>query len=53
MKKRTDKVIILGKMNNSQDGVIVDGGGISPCLTSGHGNCPKIVEYEENRQDNN
>ena len=42
--RKTDRVIILGKVNSSQDGVIVDGGGISPCLTSGHGNCPKILE---------
>ena len=28
--RKTDRVIILGKVNSSQDGVIVDGGGDFP-----------------------
>ena len=39
----SDKVMIAGELNSSQDGVVVMGGGISPCLTAGHGNCPKII----------
>lgn len=34
---------ILGKINVSQDGVICYPWSIVPCLTSGHGNCPKVV----------
>lgn len=41
---------MLGRVNSSQDGVVVDKKGIAPCLTSGYGNCPKIVEYEEDKQ---
>ena len=32
-----------GELNSSQDGLVVMGGGISPCLTAGHGNCPKVL----------
>ena len=40
------KVIILGKLSTSQDGVLVSPHGIAPCHTAGHGNCPKVlVEY--------
>ena len=42
---KTDKVIVVGRVNSSQDGIVVDMGGVAPCLTSGHGNCPKIAEY--------
>ena len=45
--KTSDRVIVLGRINSSQDGVIVDREGIAPCLTSGHMNCPKIVEYKD------
>ena len=43
------KVILIGKINSSQDGVIISTGGGSPCHTSGHGNTPKILEivYEQ------
>lgn len=37
---------IVGKINSSQDGVIITMNSLVPCLTSGHGNCPKIVIYE-------
>lgn len=36
----------MGKMNNSEDGVVVSADGIAPCHTAGHGNTPKIVENE-------
>lgn len=38
---------VVGYINSSQDGAICHKGAIVPCLTSGHGNCPKIVTYEE------
>ncbi len=38
-----DGIIVVGKMNNSQDGKIVDADGIAPTHTSGHGNCPKVL----------
>ena len=34
----------IGKLNSSQDGVVVDSCGIAPTHTAGHGNSPKIVE---------
>lgn len=37
------KVNVVGKINSSQDGVVVSTDGISPTHTSGHGNCPKIA----------
>lgn len=44
-----DIVIVIGKVNSSQDGVIVSSSGCVPCLTSGHGNCPKIIFEEDER----
>ena len=44
----SDEVEVAGRVNSSQDGIIVRGGGISPCLTAGHGNCPKVVVIIEN-----
>lgn len=38
---------VVGKINSSQDGVIVHMDAVAPCLTSGHGNCPKVVELYE------
>ena len=37
------KVLQVGKINSSQDGVIVDPKGISPTHTAGHGNTPKVL----------
>lgn len=34
----------VGRVNESQDGIIVDADGCSPCHSAGHGNCPKIKE---------
>jgi site-specific DNA-cytosine methylase len=39
------RVMVVAKMNDSQDGVIISTEGIAPTHTSGHGNCPKI-RYE-------
>ena len=39
----SDDVVVLGKVSSSQDAVVVSGGGVSPCHTSGHGNCPKVA----------
>lgn len=35
-----------GRVNSSQDGVISDRDGVSQCHTAGHGNCPKVIDYE-------
>lgn len=33
-----------GRVNSSQDGVVVSPEGVSPCHSAGHGNCPKVIE---------
>ena len=38
---------IVGHINSSQDGAICHERAIVPCLTSGHGNCPKVILYED------
>lgn len=38
------KIIKIGQINSSQDGVIVSSNGIAPTHTSGHGNTPKVIE---------
>lgn len=38
------EIIKVGSISSSQDGVVVDPDGVSPTHTSGHGNCPKIIE---------
>ena len=38
------KIVQVGKLNSSQDGVVVSSVGVSPTHTAGHGNMPKIVE---------
>lgn len=44
------KVQLVGKVNSSQDGVVVSVDGVAPTHTAGHGNCPKILEdYEQER----
>ena len=37
-----NNVHVVGKINSSQDGVVVSEHGKAPVLTAGHGNCPKI-----------
>ena len=41
-------VYVVGKINVSQDGVIVLAEGCAPCLSAGHANCPKIIYEEDN-----
>ena len=38
------KINIVGRINSSQDGIIIDLKGISPAHTSSHGNVPKIIQ---------
>ena len=33
-----------GKINSSQDGIVVNKDDLSPCHTAGHGNCPKVID---------
>lgn len=40
------KVVVVGKINSSQDGVVVSAEGIAPTHTAGHGNTPKILVRE-------
>lgn len=40
---------MIGKVNSSQDGVVVSPFGIAPCHTSGHGNTPKVYERNTER----
>lgn len=37
------KIVQIGKLNSSQDGVVVSENGISPTHTAGHGNQPKVL----------
>jgi DNA (cytosine-5)-methyltransferase 1 len=37
-------VNVVGRINSSQDGIVVSSEGIAPTHTAGHGNTPKIVE---------
>lgn len=40
-------VMIAGSVSDSQDGIVVKQGGVSPCHTAGHGNQPKVlIPYE-------
>ena len=40
-------VIYEGRINSSQDGIVINARGIALTHTAGHGNCPKIlIEYE-------
>lgn len=41
---RMPKIIQVGKISSSQDGVVVSPNGVAPTHTAGHGNTPKIVE---------
>lgn len=38
------KVIQVGKLNSSQDGVVIDENGIAPTHTDGHDNTPKVLK---------
>ena len=36
-------IMIEGRVNSSQDGIIINAEGIAPTHTAGHGNCPKVL----------
>lgn len=38
------KILQIGKLNSSQDGIVVSDEGIAPTHTAGHGNTPKVLE---------
>lgn len=38
------KILQVGKINSSQDGVVVSDAGIAPTHTAGHGNTPKVLK---------
>jgi site-specific DNA-cytosine methylase len=40
----------IGKINSSQDGVVINADGICMTLTSGHGNVPKILINQSNME---
>lgn len=42
--QREPKILQIGKLNSSQDGVVVSDKGIAPTHTAGHGNTPKIIQ---------
>lgn len=39
------KVIQVGKLNSSQDGIVIDENGIAPTHTAGHSNTPKVLKF--------
>lgn len=41
------KIIQVGKINSSQDGVVVSDEGVSTTHTAGHGNMPKVLEVPD------
>ena len=45
--KLSADIHVIGRINTSQDGVVVDPGGIAPTHTAGHGNTPKIVQVAQ------
>lgn len=38
------KILQVGKINSSQDGIVVSDEGVSPTHTAGHGNMPKVLK---------
>ena len=38
------KILQVGRINSSQDGVVVSDEGVSPTRTAGHGNMPKVLK---------
>lgn len=47
---RQPKILKLGNINSSQDGVVVSAEGISPTHTAGHGNTPKVLVKEATKK---
>lgn len=46
----TDRILKIGKINSSQDGVVVSAEGIAPTHTAGHGNMPKVLIREATKK---
>lgn len=42
--QREPKILQVGRINSSQDGVVVSDSGIAPTHTAGHGNTPKVLK---------
>lgn len=42
--QREPKIVHVGRINSSQDGIVVSEDGISPTHTAGHGNTPKVMK---------
>ena len=47
---RQPKILTVGRLNSSQDGIVVSDKGISPTHTSGHGNTPKVMVKEATKK---
>lgn len=41
---RMPKILQVGRINSSQDGIVISEGGVTPTHTSGHGNVAKIIQ---------
>lgn len=48
--KNPNTIQVEGRLNSSQDGQVFNINGISQCLSSGHGNMPKILVKEATKQ---
>lgn len=46
------KIQKVGKINSSQDRIVVDIEGIAPTHTAGHGNCPKVMVKQATKKGN-
>ena len=44
------EVQTVGRINSSQDGIVIDPNGISPTHTAGHGNTPKVIVREATKK---
>lgn len=45
--QREPKILQIGKLNSSQDGVVVSDEGVAPTHTAGHGNTPNVQEMPD------
>ncbi len=43
----TDRIMKIGQICKGQDGIVVDSGGITPCICVEHGCVPKILAVDE------
>ena len=41
---REPKIIQIGRINSSQDGIVISKNGIAPAHTAGHGNAAKVID---------